>query len=1290
LKSQLLEILKIWCKDNKIVWSSVFANMSKIALVSEIKKIRRSLTKVWAHEYSVSLKKNLEGFVCINKNTQDSEIESLDIEKLIRIIQWWNARWGEVYEDKQVLNQSQKKLEDEVKKIRDEISAGGIHKKLSDYTKIFGNKKEIKKKRIENLSGDKFARKMTPKEKEASDWKESANEDIQEKAEKWCVSYTKEGRNKLRELVNAKRSFDITKGVVMKDANRDVTTDWGRQKLFAIAYWKQSRVDGEFMSVSEICDKDDDGIAELVDKIHLRCSKKRHVLDQHSKKRKKESVTDMGNIDDKKKRDEEAMLEEYTRKENERKSIEWYEGLEGRPVQIKVEKFMSTTPIQEKNKAILEIASIVWNAYECQSDIVQGGLVDELDHDLLKSYCYFFQKDENFKDWEVIKTFDNETVAKTIKYMIEKTKLKFCEGEIKTFQVQRELMQEEKDLLNWKYSSGPMVVAKVKKYELEMEEMFGSNIEIELQSIRTAFNWTRGVLSKFKMKNCERNKIKSVDSKTLSISVYWNQKQDINHIKLKAINEMREDQLYKFALRVNDLVRRNVNYTSGDVTSAPKDKDVVMKDVVNTEFEQTKTEAMEFASMDWEKSEVKKNEPVPIVTPAKTLSIKKKWNENRIGSSTKLASQTSIKNYTNCTSDINESGVKGIKITPKETSYIKEGININMMSTKQKVINKGLRKNDLNHPLPLNTEEEIKIPVESTPVLKMRDVTARFEIAVDDQLKVNIPLVARQTFRLFKQADRTCRLMPFYGNGNEDLEAIDEEDGIPNEESKIKMWVDNPRFISTKLHFSMRISTMVPLKHIKDTLFPWMAKNKSYVKLDNLRCREIHCIGCIVDIHTTFYNRYKLKDFLGKQLAENGYKKDFNLYSRNVWNIHKGEKVVTRAIVMEVDKVNKDFAIDAMIAVNIRKEYRHAKFIPFNKSQFPPELMNMIMKSNNEYHAKCRKRKIDGLDEIELERSDSRNRVTTIQSWMQNIECTSGVSKFLFEKVETNVYGETVIIFDMGNNEEVNAFLSVIKDKLISEFPEKKDDIEMKVQVPLMSTESTKRSTYAQMLMKHYSKGDDSMNANQFPIAPPSSSRLYYGSSKGTIKESYVNHMSKEKIEEKNKSNVEKVRDTNKEVVKKLDEMTAKQLAMEESINEKILSIMNDKKLSSKEIEESESKMENMMNIKLSKLESSIDGKLNMMQEKHTDEINKVFNTFENQLHNALETQESLMQSLQDQMRLTMSKQSIVQQRQHNEMLSEVKSSIVNTLSSLTQSPPEVAASLVKFENEEDGGEMPQ
>jgi len=272
--------------------------MNKLALVSEIKKVRKSLTKIWANEYSVSLKKNQEGFIFINKDTQDSEIKSFDIEKLIRIIQWWNARWGEAYEDKDVLNKSKMELEERVQKIRDEISAGGIHKKLSDYPKIFGNKKEIKKKRIENLSRDKLARKMTPKEKEAFDWKEGANEDIQEKAEKWCDSYTKEGRNKLSELVNAKRSFDITKGVVMKDANRDITTDWGRQKLFAIAYWKQSRINGEFMSGPEICENDDDGIAALVNKIHLRYSKKRRTPDQNSKKRKKESVINMNNPGD--------------------------------------------------------------------------------------------------------------------------------------------------------------------------------------------------------------------------------------------------------------------------------------------------------------------------------------------------------------------------------------------------------------------------------------------------------------------------------------------------------------------------------------------------------------------------------------------------------------------------------------------------------------------------------------------------------------------------------------------------------------------------------------------------------------------------------------------------------------------------------------------------------------------------------------------------------------------------------------------------------------------------------
>jgi len=167
--------------------------------------------------------------------------------------------------------------------------------------------------------------------------------------------------------------------------------------------------------------------------------------------------------------------------------------------------------------------------------------------------------------------------------------------------------------------------------------------------------------------------------------------------------------------------------------------------------------------------------------------------------------------------------------------------------------------------------------------------------------------------------------------------------------------------------------------------------------------------------------------------------------------------------------------------------------------------------------------------------------------------------------------------------------------------------------------------------------------------------------------------------------------DTSEEVVKKLDEITAKQIAIEESMKKKITEILNEKKKSNmNEVKETEEQMTSMMDEKLMKFEDSIDVKLNRMQEKQTGEINRVFSTFEKQLQNAMETQESLMQSMQDQIRLTMSKQSIAQQRQHNEILNEVKSSIVNTFALLSQSQPGVATPHVKIINEEERGESPQ
>ena len=1317
-KDQLLELVTSWANFNGTVSNVLFKEMNKSSLVSEAKRVRKALTKAWTKKYNISMKSNTEGYTCINKKTTDEEIRNLDIEKLIRILQWWNVEWGREHKDENYNMAKKCELIEEVLKVRDELVVSR-YPKVKELGAAESVSKDYKAKSETGRVHD-LARKMTPLEKESSEWFEKAGNEVKERTQRWCDFKEGQGIPKLTTLIKAKKSYELAKDVKISITDRDVTSLWDRSKLFAVLYWKQPIDPCFFKMEDEICEYDDDGIAELIDELHGRASLKGK---KKSNKRKQREVTTGKETTQESELLTNEELEQLTEKENDKKAMDWYKESEGE-VRLRIDRYIEENVKKLRETSIIEMASIAWKAYESQSDIKNGSILETLPECHLQAYWYYFQKmDNRFRKWDDVRSEKKKKVLSKVFEMLQKTRLKLGEDGIKTFLFNRAFTEEETKLLHWKYSSGPMIVAKVKKFELEVEKELGSNVEVEIHAIRTSYLWSVNVLKNCNFRKVKRDEIDSLHKDDLRITTYWNQKQDVDHVTFGVIKHMGEEKLIKLATRVCDWVKRFIDYSVidldvitppkteevGDIMMTERDSEKLSDSLVkrerdenameidenieyNNEFDGKGIEDDVLADLDIEMNELQKDF-LPIVTPPKPIRNRNNRKKISLTDTSPNTKQTTIENFTTEKGQSDNELKNGIKIVPKQSQYIKEGININMMSTNQRKSRNTLGDYDKLTPLPLGHNDEVHTSSETTPVLKMRDVTARFEITVDDAEKVNIPIVAKQAFRLFKQADRTCRLMPFYGNDNDDLEAIDEEDGIPCEESKIKMWIDNPRFLNSRLQFNMRISTMVQLKHIKDTLFPWMAKNKSFVRLDNLRCREIHCIGCIVDVHTSFYNRYMLKDFIRKELEKNGYKSDFNLYARNVWNIHKGEKVVTRAIVMEVDKVNKDFAIDAMIGVDFKQEYSDAKFVPFNKAQFPSELMNKIMIANNSYHAKTRKRKIEGLDEIYTVRQNMLGSELTIQNWLSNQRSTMNMTK-LFERVERNVYGETVIIFDMNMTDEVNKFLSELKTKMIEEFPDRKGNIESKVRVPLLTSESTKRSTYAQALVAMYQKGqvnNDSAKSH-FPINPPSSSRLYYGNSSGKIKKSYVNHLMKEQVDKTQKADTQcDGVESTAEVVKKLDEITAKQIAIEESMKKKFLEIVNEKKKSNmNEVQETEERMTSMMDEKLKKLEGSIDVKLNRMQERHTGEINKVFSTFEKQLQNAMETQESLMQSMQDQMRLTMSKQSIVQQSQHNEMLNEVKSSIVKTFTSLSQSQPEVATSHVKIINEEESGESPQ
>jgi len=694
----------------------------------------------------------------------------------------------------------------------------------------------------------------------------------------------------------------------------------------------------------------------------------------------------------------------------------------------------------------------------------------------------------------------------------------------------------------------------------------------------------------------------------------------------------------------------------------------------------------------------KENTKTSIVTPSKQHlehDMKNPYKKHKsvsksnsictpfVKASTIVKQSLSPKNY-----DVKMSETSGIRATLKERATRNEGINVNMMST---VSSKKYQKQqtvDFTRPVPFSQNgDETDSIQEVTPIQKMNELTARLLIEVD-AASVNIPMVGRQIFRLFKEADKTCRLLPFFGHENDDVEAIDQEEMIPNEETKVKQWIDNPRIVhaakKNKLAFNMRIATLQKISHIKDTLFPWMSENNGMLKIDTLKCKEVYCIGCIVNVHTTFVNRYRLKRFVKSQLEKNNYKGEINLFARNVWSNHKGNKVVSRAIVIEVNKVDKDFALDSMLDVNLSTHYKSAHFLPFNRLQFSDELINRVLLENNIYHNKIKRKKIDGLCDIDNPKMTNGGNELSIQKWMSEMRSNENGEK-LFESVETSVFGETVIMYEEKMSQKVTENINGLQESIKKVFGNDPTVSGVRLVLPLNSYETTKRRSYAEALAEKYANPQEPVEFSQVtPNIRPNKNKLYYGSAPDKTPKSYLNHF------EKSKNNAEKVSKRldsnsglNANLLKKLDEIQRKQNMMEQSLDDKISKLIVTKMetnntLPNESVEEKLRLMEEKMSMKIKKL-----------KDENKNEIEKAFSAFDTQMNQVMEEQKGL----QDRLHESMKEQLRRQQDMNDKLLLDLNASIIGTvqqtLRNVLTPPNKVPTSQTPERDEQDdSGEM--
>ena len=248
----------------------------------------------------------------------------------------------------------------------------------------------------------------------------------------------------------------------------------------------------------------------------------------------------------------------------------------------------------------------------------------------------------------------------------------------------------------------------------------------------------------------------------------------------------------------------------------------------------------------------------------------------------------------------------------------------------------------------------------------------------------------------------------------------------------------------------------------------------------------------------------------------------------------------------------------------------------------------------------------------------------TVQHWMEGL-LVNGTKMPLFDKVEHNVYGETIVIYKVAVEVSVNNFLSSFKTWYTQQFENLDKNMISKIVNPVTSQESQVRMSYAAALIKEYGN-EDQVHGNVTYSNPPNNqkNRMYYGNAQEPIQKSVLNHRTvistPTDAPTKQKSNAAK----NKEdgVMKKLDEIGKRQIEFEQSFKKEILGEVEKKfkeTLTTKT--PSSSRTYDDLDKRFEDLEKRFEKKLDNIAEEQKNQIDFVFKKFDEKLDKAISRQ---------------------------------------------------------------------
>ena len=386
----------------------------------------------------------------------------------------------------------------------------------------------------------------------------------------------------------------------------------------------------------------------------------------------------------------------------------------------------------------------------------------------------------------------------------------------------------------------------------------------------------------------------------------------------------------------------------------------------------------------------------------------------------------------------------------------------------------------------MTDDEQVSTYQATTADRTVHTVHARIQTG---STNINPPHEVKRLILQMRKGDPMIQIVPIQVNDNNANEKIGHENEFPEDEIKMKKWVENVRTENTKIHFTMKVKTM-NIDNVKTAVFNWCKGNGRYVTFTRLESSRIFTGGWFHGIHPFYYNRDDFSAYLFTHLPD--FKDRLDIYQKKVWKWNnKKEKIITLAIVIDGDFDIKDQVFDFLFSHKFQGRYKNVTFVPYSTNDdFSHEDQIRLLISNNEYQANLSRmilkvRNANTKYDIDGEKISFQDWLaeTTIdgQKVIQGVEVApDDVVRVLFHKDDANVVRDA--IHDLyGFAEEV--FGPELASKMLDE---------NNLRRAKLSVDSER--AYSQKLKTISGNPQDIEDQTKYHIPKQTKARTYYGS----------------------------------------------------------------------------------------------------------------------------------------------------------------------------------------------------